>query len=76
MLLIQKGVLYTMDAEKPFQGDLLIKDGKIAQIACEIPPSQDMEVICAEGMSVYPGFIDAHSHIGISEEKKTGNGDE
>ena len=28
-------------------------------------------MIDASGLRVYPGFIDAHSHIGISEEKKT-----
>ena len=27
-------------------------------------------------MHIYPGFIDAHSHIGISEEKISGQGDE
>lgn len=35
-----------------------------------------MQIIDASGLRVYPGFIDAHSHIGISEEKKTGQGDE
>ena len=35
-----------------------------------------MRIIDASGLRVYPGFIDAHSHIGISEEKKTSQGDE
>ena len=30
-----------------------------------------MRIIDASGLRIYPGFIDAHSHIGISEEKKT-----
>ncbi len=34
-----------------------------------------MEIIDATGLGIYPGFIDAHSHIGISEEKKTSQGD-
>ena len=75
MLLIQNGLLYTMEKEKPFYGDILIKDGKIERIADCIAPSETMEVIDAKGFNVFPGFIDAHSHIGISEEKISVLGD-
>ncbi len=75
MLLIQNGYLYTMEDEKPFYGDILIKDGKIEQIADKITASAGMEVIDAKGLNVFPGFIDAHSHIGISEEKVSVLGD-
>lgn len=76
MLLIQHGLLYTMEEREPFYADLLIKKGKIFKIAPSIAPSDDMEVLDATGLLVFPGFIDAHSHIGISEEKVTGIGDE
>lgn len=76
MLLIQNGLLFTMETEDPFPGDLLVGEGKILQIAGKIAPTERMQVIDASGLRVYPGFIDAHSHIGISEEKKTGQGDE
>ncbi|MBE6649468.1 MAG: amidohydrolase [Ruminococcaceae bacterium] len=56
--------------------DLLIEKEKIVQIAEKIMPTEGMQVIDASGLRVYPGFIDAHSHIGISEEKKTSQGDE
>ena len=75
MLLIQNGLLYTMEEEKPFLGDILIKGGKIERIADKIAVSDDMEVIDAKGLNVFPGFIDAHSHIGISEEKVSVLGD-
>ncbi len=65
-----------MESEQPFVGDLLIKEGKIYQIANHILPDHPTEIIDATGLRVYPGFIDAHSHIGISEEKKTAQGDE
>lgn len=71
MLLIQNGTLYTMAEEKPVQADLLIKDGKIAQIGQIKPPQKGIKIIDAKGLRVYPGFIDAHSHIGIAEEKNT-----
>ena len=76
MLLIQNGRLYTMESEKVVCSDLLIADGKIAKIAKSISPTDRMQIIDATGLNIYPGFIDAHSHIGISEEKKTGQGDE
>ena len=75
MLLIQKGLLYTMELDSPIYADLLIKDGKIEKIAKKIEATECMQVICAEGMRVFPGFIDAHSHIGICEEKRTGQFD-
>lgn len=71
MLLIQNGMLYTMERDNPIRADLLIKDGKIAQIAQKITPEKGMKIVNALGLRVYPGFIDAHSHIGIVEEQTT-----
>lgn len=76
MLLIRNGLLYTMEKNEAIRSDLLIDRGKILEIAGDIQPTENMQVIDASGLRVYPGFIDAHSHIGISEEKKTGKGDE
>ena len=70
MLLIQNGLLYTMETGDRLRADLLIRDGKIAEIAESIPKTENMNAINASGMHVLPGFIDAHSHIGIAEEKK------
>lgn len=75
MLLIQNGTLYTMESDAPIRADLLIKNGKIARIAEKIKPEKGMKVIHAEGRNVYPGFIDAHSHIGIAEEQTTAQSD-
>ena len=76
MLLIQNGIIHTMEANDPIRGDLLIKNGKIAKIAEKISPEKGTRVINAEGLRVYPGFIDAHSHIGIAEEQTTAQTDE
>ena len=69
MLLIQNGTLYTMEDNQVFTGDILI-DGKIiAKIAPDIPvENEDWEVINADGKLVFPGFIDAHCHLGMQEE--------
>ncbi len=76
MLLIQNGLLYTMETEQLLRADLLLKEGKIEKIAKKINKTEQMQVLDAKGMRIYPGFIDAHSHIGISEEKISGQGDE
>lgn len=69
MLLIRNGWLFTMEQEAPLCADLLIDGGKIAEIKEHIPPTGQMRVFNAEGLRVYPGFIDAHSHIGIAQER-------
>ena len=76
MLIIKNGLLYTMEAEEAIPADLLIDKGKIRRIAENIEPSGDMEILDASGLQVYPGFIDAHSHIGLLEEKKASPCDE
>ena len=42
--------------------DILIKDGKIAQIA-DMVPANGEEVIDASGLYVFPGLIDMHVHL-------------
>ena len=69
MLLIQNGLLYTMEEEQPVYADMLIKDGKIEKIAERIECTEQMEIYDARGGLVFPGFIDAHSHLGVAEEK-------
>lgn len=76
MLLIRNGLLHTMEEKAPKRADLLIREGKIIKIAPAIDPDGDAEIFDAAGMQVYPGLIDAHSHIGIATEKTTSQLDE
>ena len=76
MLLIQNGTVFTMETNEEIHADVLIDQGKIVLIAKNITPTEQMETIDAGGLRIYPGFIDAHSHIGISQEKKTNQLDE
>ena len=72
MLLIKNGILLTMSDVDYNTGDLLINDGKIIEIAESIDSSQypDATLLDASGCYVLPGLIEAHSHIGITEEKR------
>jgi len=56
------------------QATVIIKDGLIHQVGKNIPIPYDAEVINADSMFVYAGFIAGISHIGIpkKEEKKEG----
>ena len=76
MLLVKNGNLYTMENEEPINADLFVSNGKIAEIGKNIEVSDDVKIIDATGKSVFPGFIDAHSHLGICEEKESAQVDE
>ena len=68
MILIKNGTLYTMENDQVLCGDILVNDGKIAEIGENIAAPEGAEVIDAAGKLVFPGFIDAHDHLGMSEE--------
>lgn len=76
MLLIKNGILHTMEFKEPIKADILVNEGKIIEIAKDIDSTEQMEIFNAENMLVFPGFIDAHSHIGILEEKTSRPGDD
>ncbi len=75
MLLIANGLLHTMESDTPLRADILVNKGKIVKIREKIVPPAEADVIDAENLNVYPGFIDAHSHIGIAEDKISSQND-
>ena len=75
MLLIKNGLIYSMEAP-PFYGDILCDRGKIVRISENIDAGEQTQVLDADKLLVMPGFIDAHSHIGIQEEKNSKQGDD
>lgn len=54
-ILIQNGTLYDGLGGQPYQADLLVQDGRIAQIAPGITEPAD-QVIDATGKAVTPGL--------------------
>lgn len=68
MIAIKGGTVYTMKGEIIEGGTVLIGDGKIVKVGKDIPVPEGCEVMDATEKYVFPGFIDAHSHVGIFEE--------
>ena len=64
-MIIQNGMIHDAVNEKPYKADIRVKDGKIVKIAKTIKPLKNEEVYDAEGKDIYPGFVDAHSHLGL-----------
>ncbi|MBQ2991853.1 MAG: amidohydrolase [Clostridia bacterium] len=64
-LLIRGGLVHDAVHETPYIADILCEDGRIAAIAPQLSAPEDCEIVDASGKNVYPGFIDAHAHIGL-----------
>ena len=64
-MLIKNGLIFDAIHPEPYQASVSIVDGKIAAIAPALSPAPGEEVFDAAGKRVYPGFVDAHSHLGL-----------
>lgn len=67
MIVIKNGAINTI-TNGVIVGDVLIEDGKIKEIGEDLVVPLDAKVIDAEGKQVFPGFIDAHTHLGLWED--------
>lgn len=70
MLYIKNGTIIDPEADKIYQGDLLIEDGKIEKIIVNEEKKQEMRkkfhkarMLDAEGLMVAPGLVDTHVHF-------------
>lgn len=74
------GHIKTMAGEDIPEGCIHILDGKIAGIGRKdqlaVNPAPGERVIEAPGSLILPGLIEAHCHMGITEEKKGMEGDD
>lgn len=74
------GLIKTMAGRDIRDGYIRIQDGKIAEIGKRdekaFHPESGERVIVARNGLVMPGLIEAHCHMGITEEKKGMEGDD
>ena len=63
--LIRGGLVHDAVHRDACKADILLADGKIAAIGTDLTAPADAAVFGADGLEVYPGFVDAHTHIGL-----------
>lgn len=77
MIAIKGGRIITMDRAGEINGGTILIEGPwIKAVGTDIEVPADCPVIEAEGNFITPGFIDAHTHIGLEEEIYQVEGDD
>lgn len=62
MKLLKEALIYDGSGADAFLGDILIENDRIVKVESNITPEDGWEVVDLKGLSVSPGFTDAHSH--------------
>ena len=76
-MILQHGTIHTMAGETIEQGYIVIQNGVIEQVGTgDLLHVEDEDIIDLKGAHVYPGFIDAHTHLGIFEDGLNFEGDD
>ena len=63
--IIKNGCIHDAVHREAYVADILLADGKIAAIGTDLTAPADAVVFDADGLDVFPGFVDAHTHIGL-----------
>jgi imidazolonepropionase-like amidohydrolase len=68
MLAITQGRLYTITHGVIDKGTILIDGGRFVDVGSDLMVPQGAQVVDAAGYHVYPGLVDAHTHLGVYAE--------
>ena len=66
IFILKNGTIHTVTSGT-FIGDILLKDGIIADIGTNLSVPQNSKVIDCTSKHIYPGMIDGGSRVGLSE---------
>ncbi len=68
-MIIKNALIHDAVHKEPYTGDILIRGGKLVSVGktAETDEASEAgeEILDASGLNAYPGFVDAHSHIGL-----------
>ncbi|MCL2557761.1 MAG: amidohydrolase [Treponema sp.] len=76
MLFVKNGKVMTMEGQTLDGASIIVKDGKIAEIGSGLAAPTGAKVVDAQGMLVLPGFVDAHTHLGVAGTAMRWEGDD
>ena len=62
-MIIKNALIHDAINKEPYYGDIVIENGRLVSVGGSA--GEDGNVIDATGLHAYPGFVDAHSHIGL-----------
>ncbi|NDE07889.1 MAG: amidohydrolase, partial [Chloroflexi bacterium] len=68
--------ILTMAGDDIPDGVLLIRDGLVVDVGSHVAIPGNATIVDARGQTITPGFIDAHTHLGIHEEAVGREGDD
>ncbi|MBQ9815045.1 MAG: amidohydrolase [Lachnospiraceae bacterium] len=64
-MIIKNGLVFDAINREPYTADIRVEKGKIQKIGSSLPAKKNETCIDATGLRVYPGFVEAHSHLGL-----------
>lgn len=78
MIAIKNAKVFTMEDETGIleKGTVLVEGDTIRKVGEDLPVPEGVREIDAKGCMLFPGFIEPHCHMGITEEKKGREGDD
>lgn len=72
-LLIRNATVHTVTRGTLEEADVLVRDGRIAEVGRGLEAPRGVEVVDAAGLHVMPGIVDPHSHIALSNVNEATN---
>lgn len=64
-MIIKNGLIHDAVNREPYVADIRVEEGKIKEISKSLTVAENEKVIDVTGLSVYPGFVEAHCHLGL-----------
>lgn len=67
-ILLKNATVYPITSTVINNGDVLIENGKIANLGVGLIPDEKTQVLDCRNLHLLPGFIDVHTHLGLYDE--------
>jgi len=64
-MIIKNGTIYDAVNREPYIADILVEYGRIKAIGKDLACDPAEETVDTSGLRVYPGFVEAHCHLGL-----------